>query len=464
MHNQIDSFRVALDARPVSSYQWWILLLLTLLMVTDGYDAHVLAYVVPALAQEWGLEKAAFGPVFSANLLGLTVGALAITPLADRFGVRRILLASVVIYATLTALTVFVNSLSSLMVARFICGIGMGGAMPCAMALMSEYSPPRLRTMMVTMAACGFSFGGAAGGFVAAGFISSFGWRSVFIAGALAPLLLLPFLLKYLPESLPRLLRDQPPYIRLRKITAHLAPDWQPPAASVEQNEKEQGSGLTVIELFRHGYARPTLLIWSTFFVSLILVYFMISWLPSLLLESGMKLIEANLVTSVFLFAGTFGAVCLAWLADRLKHKVRLFSAVFVSAAVCTIMLGLHHENPRYLWGLAFVAGFFIIGGQLALNAFTNNFYPSHVRATGAGWALGVGRFGSILGPLFGAMLLAMHIPVPQIFFYCAIPAVIAALLIIQVRLPAPMPSADSERSDGANVTLDLSASTAKAP
>ncbi|TLG82331.1 aromatic acid/H+ symport family MFS transporter, partial [Pseudomonas edaphica] len=124
MHNQIDSFRVALDARPVSSYQWWILLLLTLLMVTDGYDAHVLAYVVPALAQEWGVEKAAFGPVFSANLLGLTVGALAITPLADRFGVRRILLASVVIYATLTALTVFVNSLSSLMVARFICGIG----------------------------------------------------------------------------------------------------------------------------------------------------------------------------------------------------------------------------------------------------------------------------------------------------------------------------------------------------
>ncbi|VCU67934.1 4-hydroxybenzoate transporter PcaK [Pseudomonas synxantha] len=123
------------------------------------------------------------------------------------------------------------------------------------------------------------------------------------------------------------------------------------------------------------------------------------------------------------------------------------------------VRLGQHHENPRYLWGLAFVAGFFIVGGQLALNAFTNNFYPSHVRATGAGWALGVGRFGSVLGPLFGAMLLAMHIAVPQIFFYCAIPA---AWSVIQVRLPAPVPSADSERSDDANVTLDLSASTAK--
>ena len=169
MHNQIASFRAALDARAVSRYQWLILLLLALLLVTDGYDAQVLGYVVPALAKDWGLEKAAFGPVFSANLLGLTLGSLLVTPLADRFGVRRILLACVLIYASLTVLMVFANSLTTLMAARFICGIGMGGAMPSAMALMSEYSPPRMRTLMVTLAACGFSFGGAAGGFVAAG-------------------------------------------------------------------------------------------------------------------------------------------------------------------------------------------------------------------------------------------------------------------------------------------------------
>lgn len=156
MHNQIASFRAALDTRPVSRYQWLILLLLALLLVTDGYDAQVLGYVVPALARDWGLEKAAFGPVFSANLLGLTLGSLAVTPLADRFGVRRILLCCVLIYASLTVLMVFANSLNTLMAARFICGIGMGGAMPSAMALMSEYSPPRLRTLMVTLAACGF--------------------------------------------------------------------------------------------------------------------------------------------------------------------------------------------------------------------------------------------------------------------------------------------------------------------
>ncbi|MCF8988989.1 MFS transporter, partial [Pseudomonas carnis] len=223
---------------------------------------------------------------------------------------------------------------------------------------------------------------------------------------------------------------------RLRKVTARMLPDWQPPPATEAENLQEQGSKLTVVELFRNGYARPTLLIWATFFVSLILLYFMISWLPSLLLESGLALNEANLVTSMFLFAGTLGAILMAWFADRLKSKVRLLSGVLAAAALCTILLGLNHDNPRYLVACVFAAGFCIIGGQLTLNAFASNFYPAQVRATGTGWALGVGRFGSILGPLFGSLLLAMHIPVEQIFFFCAIPAVIAALLIIQVRAP----------------------------
>ncbi|KAF1010124.1 MAG: 4-hydroxybenzoate transporter PcaK [Pseudomonas fluorescens] len=437
MHNQIASFRAALDTRPVSRYQWLILLLLALLLVTDGYDAQVLGYVVPSLARDWGLEKAAFGPVFSANLLGLTLGSLAITPIADRFGVRRTLLCCVLVYAGLTVLMVFASSLESLMVARFICGVGMGGAMPSAMALMSDYSPPRLRTLMVTLAACGFSFGGAVGGFVAAGVIDRFGWEGVFLAGGVAPLLLFPFLVWLLPESMPRLLRDPAPYARLQKVTARLLPNWQPPAASAEQNRVEQGSKLTVLELFRHGYARPTLLIWATFFVSLILVYFMISWLPSLLLESGLSLNEANLMTSMFPLAGTLGAMLMAWFADRLKNKARLLAIVLLAAAVCAIVLGLNHDNPRYLMACVFIAGFCIIGGQLTMNAFVSNFYPAHVRATGSAWALGVGRFGSILGPLFGGLLLAMHMPVQQIFFFCAVPAVLGAMLIIQVRSPA---------------------------
>ncbi|MDH1526003.1 MFS transporter [Pseudomonas mosselii] len=437
MHNQIASFRAALDARPVSPYQWRLLLLLILLLVTDGYDAQVLGYVIPALAQDWGLEKAAFGPVFSANLLGLTVGSLAVTPLADRFGVRRVLLCCVLLYASLTVLMVFASSLDSLMLARFLCGIGMGGAMPSAMALMADYAPPRLRTLMVTLAACGFSLGGAAGGFVAAGFIDHHGWQAVFLAGGVAPLLLFPFLVLFLPESLPRLLRDAPPYARLQRVTARLLPGWQIPVARIASDEPAD-SKLTMVALFRDGFARPTLLLWSTFFVSLILLYFMISWLPSLLQESGLALNQANLVTSLFLFAGTFGAVCLAWCADRMANKAYLLAAVLLGAALFSVLVGLNHDDPRWLVPSVFAAGFCIIGGQLTLNAFVSNFYPAQVRATGTGWALGVGRFGSILGPLLGSLLLTLHMPVEQIFFFCAVPAVLGALLISRVRAPRP--------------------------
>lgn len=411
--------------------------MLILLLVTDGYDAQVLGYVIPALAQDWGLEKAAFGPVFSANLLGLTVGSLAVTPLADRFGVRRVLLCCVLLYASLTVLMVFSSSLDSLMLARFLCGIGMGGAMPSAMALMADYAPPRLRTLMVTLAACGFSLGGAAGGFVAAGFIDHYGWQAVFLAGGVAPLLLFPFLALFLPESLPRLLRDAPPYARLQRVTARLLPGWQVPTALVAKDEPVD-STFTVAALFREGFARSTLLLWSTFFVSLILLYFMISWLPSLLQESGLALNQANLVTSLFLFAGTFGAVCLAWCADRMKNKAYLLAGVLLGAALFSVLVGVNHDDPRWLVPSVFAAGFCIIGGQLTLNAFVSNFYPAQVRATGTGWALGVGRFGSILGPLLGSLLLTLHMPVEQIFFFCAIPALLGALLISQVRAPRP--------------------------
>jgi benzoate transport len=435
MQNQIDSFREALDKVPVSWYQWRLLLLLSLLLVTDGYDAQVLGYVVPTLAEDWGLDKSAFGPVFSANLFGLTAGSLLVTPLADRFGIRRVLLCCVAVYAGLTISMAFLDSLQGLMLARFICGVGMGGAMPSAMALMSDYSPPRLRTLMVTLAACGFSLGGAMGGFVAAAFMDSFGWRSVFLVGGVTPLLLFPFLLLFLPESLPRLLRDNFPHARLQRIAARVLPGWQVPAA--RQLESEQLQRVAVTELLREGYLRPTLLIWGTFFCSLILLYLMVSWLPSLLQEAGMGRNTANLATSLFLLSGTVGAMLLAYIADHVTSKVRLLAGILLCAAATTILLGLSTARSEWLLMFVMISGFCIIGGQLTLNAFASNFYPAHIRATGTGWALGVGRGGSILGPLIGSTLLGMQLPVSEIFMLAAIPAVISALLIIQVRSPA---------------------------
>ncbi|WP_263143647.1 aromatic acid/H+ symport family MFS transporter [Pseudomonas sp. RIT-PI-AD] len=440
MESQIAHFHAALDARPVSRPQWLMLLMLVFLLVTDGYDAQVISYIVPVLSQEWGLPPAAFGPVFSANLLGLTIGALLVTPLGDRFGIRRVLLLCVSLYACLTVMMVFAWNIPSLMAMRFICGLGMGAAMPSTMALMAEYAPPRLRTVMVTMAAAGYSIGGMLGGFVAALAMDRFGWQSIFLAGGVVPLVLLPFLVRYLPESLSHLFSDAPPYARLMKITRRFMPDWTVPAAALDASRATTGqtsSKMPVLNLFRHGWARPTLLIWGTFFSSLILTYFYLSWLPVLLKQSGMTLNAANASTSLFLLSGVIGAVIMSYLADRLQNKTRILGLMLFGAALATVLIGLNQGHMGWLVFFVLTAGFCIIGGQLMLNSFTSSFYPTYARATGIGWAMGIGRFGSILAPLVGSMLLATETPVDKIFFVFVVPAVTAMLLIVQVRKPS---------------------------
>ncbi|TRX76608.1 MFS transporter [Pseudomonas mangiferae] len=443
MESQIANFHAALDKRPVSGQQWLMLLLLVFLLVTDGYDAQVISYVVPVLVQEWNMPAAAFGPVFSANLFGLTLGALLVSPLGDRIGIRRVLLACVALYACLTVSMVLATNIEVLMAMRFVCGLGMGAAMPSTMALMAEYSPPRLRTVMVTMAACGYSLGGVLGGFIAAAVMDTHGWQAVFVAGGITPLLLLPFLFKYLPDSLSHLFADAPPYARLLKITRRFMPDWEvPPPAPANPQAKVPSSSLPVVNLFRNGWARPTLFIWGTFLASLVLTYFYLSWLPVLLKQSGMSLNAANITTSLFLLSGVTGAVIMSYLADKLQNKTRVLAIMLAGAAVATICIGRSQGHADLLVAFVLLAGFCIIGGQLMLNSFTSSFYPSYARATGIGWAMGIGRFGSIMAPMLGSLLLSLNTPTEQIFYLFVVPAVVAMVLIIQVRKPRDEPPA----------------------
>lgn len=442
MESQIAHFHAALDKRPVSRQQWLMLVMLVFLLVTDGYDAQVISYVVPMLSQQWALPPAAFGPVFSANLFGLTLGALVVSPLGDRIGIRRVLLACVSLYACLTVVMILAHDIQVLMAMRFICGLGMGAAMPSTMALMSEYAPPRLRTVMVAMAACGYSLGGVLGGFVAAMVMDTYGWQAVFVAGGITPLILLPFLFLYLPDSLRSLFSDAPPYARLLKITRRFMPDWQVPAPQPNgaTEASKPTSKMPVVNLFRAGWARPTLFIWGTFLFSLVLTYFYLSWLPVLLKQSGMTLNAANVMTSLFLLSGVTGAVLMSYLADKLHNKTRVLALMLGGAAVATVFIGRNQAHPNWLIFFVLVAGFCIIGAQLMLNSFTSSFYPSYARATGIGWAMGIGRFGSIMAPLLGSMLLTLNTPVEQIFYLFVIPAVASMLLILQVHRPSDEP------------------------
>ncbi len=447
MNNQIDAFRAALDQRPLSRHQIQTLVLLVLLLICDGYDAQLLGFVVPTLAQVWETPKAAFGIVFTCNLLGLTVGSLLLTPLADRFGIRKTLLTCVLLFSGLTLLSAWADDIYTLAAIRFLCGIGMGGAMPSAMALMADYSPPRMKTFFVTMAAAGFAFGGAVGGFIAASIMQTYGWHSIFIVGGVAPLLLMPFLYLWLPESLSRLFRATHLRAALGVMLDKFLPQWTPPAPVSDGKPQK----VTIVDLFRYGYLKPTIFIWGSCIASFTVLYFTVSWLPTLLRDTGFSSSAASLTTSAFLASGTLGAVSLSYLADKVRSKVWLVGKVMVICGIATALVGFEHGNPTLTVIAVMVAGFCLIGGSLTLNGVISNFYPPHIRATGVGWALGVGRLGAIAGPLVGAMLIAMHIPFVGVMLLAAVPAVLSGIFAMNIASPS---SVSPEKAEAVSDTV----------
>ena len=433
MDPRIPAFRAVLDARPVSRFQVRLLALAVLLLMTDGYDTQAIGYVAPVLTGLWQVPRGSFGPVFSAGLVGLMLGAMVFTPIADRYGTRRVLLACTGVYAVLTLATAFAPSRDALLVLRFLTGLGLGGAMPNAIALVSEYSPTRVRTLMVAVAVCGFSLGGALGGVVAAVTIAHFGWEAVFVIGGVIPLLSLPFLAMWLPESLPRLLADPAPQTRLHAVVAQVAPGWTPPpAGAAVASSERQASPLRL--LFGGGYAKPTLLIWVAFFCNLLLLYFLANWLPSVVHASGFSVEMANITTAVYQGGGTVGALVLAWICDRVGRAQPVLACAFLGAAVCSVLIGVAGTSAPALIASAAGAGFCVVGGQIAANAFTGNYYPAAMRATGVGWALGIGRFGSIFGPLIGGVLIGLDVPTSTLFALFSLPAAVAAVCVILVR------------------------------
>src|SRR6202049_1540581 len=250
-----------IDAQPVGGFQLKLLLTCAAVLFLDGFDTQAIGYVAPALAKEWGLTKGALGPVFSAGLFGLMIGALLFGPLADRVGRKKIIILSTLAFGIGALVTALVQDLNTLLAIRFLTGLGLGGAMPNAIAMTSEFNPRRRRATMVMIMFCGFSVGAALGGLLAAALIPQFGWRSVFVIGGIAPLLLAPILALRLPESVRFLAltgyANQRVAELLRLITPRAAFS---PASRFVVHEPEL-TGLPVLHLFRGGRTLVTLLL-----------------------------------------------------------------------------------------------------------------------------------------------------------------------------------------------------------
>jgi MFS transporter, AAHS family, 4-hydroxybenzoate transporter len=421
-----------LNEHRVSRYQVLVAALCAAVVFMDGYDAQAIGYVAPTLSRLWQLKPGALGPVFGGGLFGLTIGALVAGPLADRLGRKPVILFSTFFFGVCTLLTVTADSLSSLLVWRFLTGLGLGGAMPNAIALTSEYSPDRSRATMVMVMFIGFSLGSALGGAIAAQLVPIYGWTTVFWLGGILPLLLLPVLVIWLPESIRLLALRETEDAKVARVLARISPALRFDSGTRFVAAEEHPPGFPVRHLFTEGRSAGTLLLWVMFFMNLLDLYFLANWLPTVIHNTGISVRLAVLATALLQVGGVVGTLILARLIDRFR-PYPVLAATYFCAALFLAGIGYAGSAIALIMALVFAAGFCVVGAQIGANALAALYYPTFIRSSGVGWALGIGRIGSIIGPVVGGILLAQQWNITTIFLVGAIPALIAAAAVFSM-------------------------------
>jgi len=432
-----DPSESVIDQAPFGTFQKRVVILCATVAMLDGFDTQSIAYLAPAIAAQWKVDIAAFGIIFGGGLFGLAVGAFLLSAVGDRFGRKIVILGSVLVFGIFSLLTAQAETMNELLVLRFLTGIGLGGAMPNIIALTNEYAPARLKATLVTVMFCGFPLGSTIGGLIAAPLVETYGWEWVFFLGGILPLLLLPFLALLLPESARFLAMQRGKAGKIGAILSKISPGASPEAfiASVraESNLSAETPRVPLLELFAEGRAAMTSLIWLAFFMNLLVMYFLVNWLPALLRGSGLSLGVAIMSTALLNLGGVAGGLALGRLMDRRSPYVVLASG-FGAAAVFIVVIAMADSNLVVLLAGAAFAGFGISGGQIGLNAVTATLYPTRMRAGGVGFALGVGRIGSILGPVLGGILIGLDWAPQTLLLASVAPALIAAGAVLALR------------------------------
>ncbi|PKH27036.1 aromatic acid/H+ symport family MFS transporter [Enterobacterales bacterium CwR94] len=421
--------RTLINNRPLSRYQKKIIALCFTIVALDGLDIAIMGFIAPALRMEWGVSHHQLGMVISAALIGLALGAMFAGPMADRFGRRVIILSSVFFFGFWTLLSAFSANIEQLMLLRFLTGLGLGAAMPNVSTLVSEFSPEKRRSFIITVVFCGFTFGAAAGGFAASWLIPSFGWHAVLMLGGILPLMLVPFLLKMLPESVRFLITTQAASSRIRAIVEKLAPGSTEMDTQFQMSRHTRQRGAMQLVVTRP-YLFGSCMLWGSYFMGLFLVYLIGSWLPTLVKDAGLTVAQAAIITAMYQAGGTVGSLFAGWLMDRINANLAL-AVIYFSGAVFTTAIGLSPAHAALLSAIAFCAGFCLNGANTGMNALSANYYPTHARATGSSWMHGIGRIGAILSAFVGAEMLTWGWSLTQVFLTLAIPATLTSLLLL---------------------------------
>lgn len=431
-----------IDRHRVGSLQIRTFALCGAVLFIDGFDVQGISYVAPAISQSWTLPRGAFGPTFSAGLVGVMLGALLLAPIADRIGRRLVIIRSCIAVGLLTTCTARAGGLDALLVLRFFTGLGLGGSLPNAIALASEYAPHARRRSIVMFVSSGVSLGSIAAGLVAARLIATVGWQAVFVAGGVLPLLLAVGLWLWLPESIPFAALLPARQVEAKRLLREIDPTL-PPDERIHLDSGESCIRTArVHDLFRNHLGRSTVLIWTAFFMSLLNVFLVINWLPTSLNASGFSVSQAAMIASMYHLGGVVGTYACGLMMDRVGTRAILIFA-FILAAVGLYTFAVMPPQPQWMTTVVLMsAGVGVIAAQIGLNTLTSMIYPVEMRSTGLGWALGIGRFGSIVGPAVGGVMLATGLDARHLYLVCIVPAVLgAASIALLPRSATPQPA-----------------------
>ena len=418
-----------IDSTRLNGFHLRVVGLCALLIFFDGFDLQAISYVAPAVSQALGISRPMLGPVFSAGLAGLTLGALVFGLLGDRWGRKTVFILCGVLFGLASLGTATATDLHQLLLWRLAAGFGLGGATPIAITIATDYCPTRLWAVLTMIMYCGFTIGGVVGGWIAA-LVLPYGWEVLFYIGGVLPLLLAPVLLLALPETVEFLVNKQRDPAQIARILARLQPGYAPPPGARFVLAHQNAGGFQVIELFRQRRAVRTLLLWGIFFCSLVTLFALTTWLPALLNSLGLTPGQIVGVTGAVQGGGLVGSLIFA----RIILSVRPFLMISIGYLLSALCLVLFSRVPAVfpmLFGAGLLTGVCLVGTQNLLNAMSAQIYPAAIRSTGVGWAIGIGRTGAILGPSIAGLLLAFHFVAADLFLFSAIPPALAGLVAL---------------------------------
>lgn len=428
--NTIESI---VDHGKISGLQWVVLAVALVLNMLDGFDVTAMAFTAHRIGEQLAIPPEQLGIVFSVALGGMMIGAMFIAPFSDVLGRRKMVLLCILVIGLSMVATGFVTSLWQLVVFRLLTGLGVGGLLASLATITAEYTPAKYRSLSVVAITAGYPLGATLGGFVAAPLLQNSGWQSVFIAGGGATLAMVVVVYFCLPESLQFLLHRRPAGAlqALNKVLIRLNAS---PLAELPAEEKvENRAKANVFSLLTPERRRRTVWLWLAFFFCFITLYFLMSWVPKLVVLAGLSETQGVYGAASFNGGAVLGILSLGWMASHISLSL-LISLFLVATGFCMLAFSFAAQQLPMLPSL-FVVGFFLQGGFTGLYAVAAKVYPVEIRTTGVGWAIGIGRFGAVVGPFVGGVLIARGASMEMNFLIFAIPTMVAGIMAWRLRV-----------------------------